>query len=332
MRSAADGFRGASPAALADEVRAHFPDHTPLLLANNYRSTPAIVAASRAIIAPNYVAGREAKKLVAVRTAGLPVQLVQCATIADEYARIAAEVDAWRAVGVALGKGSTAGVGDGMAVLFLRYEDVAGFVAHMRERWGDHADDRLTDCRSKTDNDEEDGEAKGKMLVSTIHSIKGLEYEIVFLAGLGEMTTAEDVDDFFSKPKKPKSWVSHAQWVMSTSAEGPVTACEEIRRLLYVAASRPRSLLHVSYAGGAAGWCEAVHYLRNLSRLPQQKELLLPLRCGASPGGGSGDAAEEPPWRTAAELAAAFSQRSAKELMYAGPPREEADDASPKLH
>ena len=314
-------------------MRALFPKHKPLLLANNYRSTPAIVAASRAIIAPNYAAaGRKAKELVAVRTAGLPVQLVQCATIADEYARIAAEVDAWRAVGVALGKGSTAGVGDGMAVLFAWYEDVAGFVAHMRERWGDAADELLTDCRSKTDKDEEDDEAKGKLLVSTIHSIKGLEYEIVFLAGLGEMTVADDGDDLaFTRAKKPKTWVSHAQWVTGASSEGIGAACEEIRRMLYVAASRPRSLLHVSYAGESAGWCEVVHNLR-FSDTPVP---LLHLRCGASPGGGSGDAPEEaPPWRTAAQLAAEFPQkwRTAAKLMFAGPLPADADDASPMQH
>ena len=251
-------FRGATPVALRTQIAALFPGLKAHVLEINYRSTPAIVAACRAIIAPNYTNADDAcKDLKANRAGGLPVQLVQCASIDAEYERIAAEIDAWYASGVALGKGAAVGKGDGMAVLFWRNVDVKAFAAFMRERWSQCSprdDNQILECREEAPSGSEAGsttaatdaatgepEPTGALFVGTIHAAKGAEFEIVFLAGLGAMPPSENSN-------WPTSWRKHAKWVAKQFGEDQAGADAENRRLQFVAASRPRSLLHMSYA------------------------------------------------------------------------------------
>lgn len=268
----------------------------------NFRSTPAIVAACRAIIAPNYAAdGAAAKAMTAHRKDGPPVQLVECSSIEAEYERIAAEVDAWYAAGIALAKGS-AGKGAGMAVLFWRYADVTAFASFMRNHWSGRSGMQVAASREEGGDDAESPEAEapqGALYISTIHGVKGLEYEIVFLAGLGVMVPSE-------RSSYPTSWVKHLRWTASTSADRDrQAALAEARRMLFVAASRPVSLLHVSYAGGAEDRCEAVADLRRaLQSSPPQR--LQELRCCTA-------AAAAPGWLSARQLAEA--PRSSAELM-----------------
>ena len=274
-------FRGASPEALRAEMAALFPGTRPHLLEVNYRSTPAIVAACRAIIAPNYAGADGGKDLQAKRQAGMAVQLVECSGIDAEYERIAAEVDAWYAAGVALGKGAAVGKGDGMAVLFWRYVDVRAFSLFMRDRWSrcsphdNHK--RVAECREEAGGAAADA-PEGALFVSTIHMVKGNEYEIVFLAGLGALSAS-------AEGANKTSWRQHAKWA-ALSFVNAETAAAENRRMQFVAASRPRSLLHVSYAMAAAGDkakpddepCEAV---ANLCGALRGGGLLQELRCAA---------------------------------------------------
>ena len=290
------GFRGAFPEALRDQMSRLFPNTAPVRLENNYRSTPAIVAACRAIVAPNYVGSAETPKdLKAHRATGLPVQLVECGSMDAEYQRIAEEIDAWCACGVAIGI-KAPGKGDGMAVLFLRKADVEFFADFMRTRWVHDPLKKVVTCRddsgdSSASSSQGERDAPGDALyVSTIHAAKGTEYEIVFLAGLGEIK-----GDF------RQTWVGSLKWSVKCSAPvGQAAVVQENRRVQFVGASRPRSLLHVSYAGAADGWCEAVANLK--AALGRQRSLL-----------------EQPCCRNAADaklLAAAFApQRTCAALM-----------------
>ena len=262
----ADSFRGASVAKQHEVSAQLFPlgTFTRIELATNYRSTPAIVAVSCALVSQNYLHAAPGslpqKQLVAKRAAGVPVQLACCNTRAVEYARILAEIDAWRAAGLALGKGGP-GEGDGMAVVFWRNADKDAFAEQARRVWARRSDRPLV-VLGKDDAPAASGTStpavtSGSLVIGTIHSVKGLEYEVLFLAGLGDMAPDKAMAHL------PKTWASHADWVLKTVPD-PGEACCEIRRLLYVAASRARSLLHVSYAGAEATASEVVGVLRQL--------------------------------------------------------------------
>ena len=305
-------FRGATPVALRTQIAALFPGLKAHMLEINYRSTPAIVAACRAIIAPNYTdADDVCKDLKANRADGLRVQLVQCASIEAEYERIAAEIDAWYAAGVALAKGAAVGKGDGMAVLFWRNVDVKAFAAHLRKRWSlcsPHDHNKILECReeapsgsSEAPSGAELGSAEAStdapvkpLFVGTIHAAKGAEFEIVFLGGLGAMPPSEN-------SSWPTSWRKHAKWVAKQFGADQAGADAENRRLQFVAASRPRSLLHVSYAVPPNPKpddqpCEAVDCIR--AALGGNNALLEDLSCAA--GQAAALAAQNP--HDAAEL------------------------------
>jgi superfamily I DNA/RNA helicase len=294
-----------------------FPNTAPMRLENNYRSTPGIVAACRAIIAPNYIGNPEPPKdLKAHRTTGLPVQLVQCASIEAEYQRIAEEIDAWHACGVGIGINAP-GKGDGMAVLFWGKADVKAFADFMVKRWVHEPLKKVVTSRDDSSDSAslsagEQHAPRDALYVSTIHSAKGTEYEVVFLAGLGEIKTGYN-----------NSWVSFLTWSISKSADSAALVVQENRRVQFVGASRPRSLLHVSYSGAADGWCEAVANLK--AALGGRPDLLQQLRCG-----NGADAkrltAEVAPMRTCAALMGAEAAAKAEERLAPGANDERAEE------
>jgi superfamily I DNA/RNA helicase len=274
-------FRGATPVALQTQIAALFPGMKAHVLEINYRSTPAIVAACRAIIAPNYTGADACKDLKAHRPSGPPVQLVKCTSIEAEYERIAAEVDAWYAAGVALRRHAAVGKGYGMAVLFWMNTDAYAFSAFLRDRWGKcspHDSNKVLECREEAGSTAASAEAHtGALFVGTVHAAKGAQFEIVFLAGLGALVPGEN------SWAPTSSWRKHAKWVAKQFGADQAAADAENRRLQFVAASRPRSLLHVSYAVPANAKpddepCAAVGCIR--SALGGNQKLLTVLSCG----------------------------------------------------
>jgi superfamily I DNA/RNA helicase len=234
----ADGFRGAVFEVLDACARALWPHlrrereggggdvH---VLCRNYRSTPAIVAASVALVARNHGGAQHAAAaasasllggataLAAARAGGLRVQLVRCGSRRAEHARIVRQLRAWTAAGVALGPAggdsAAVGVGCGVAVLFHTNDDVRAFVADARALgFACAAAAGATPPQP------------GELTVATIHAVKGLEFEIVFLAGLYGAGGGGGA---------PQRW--------------PRPLDDEGRRKMYVAASRARSLLHISH-------------------------------------------------------------------------------------
>jgi hypothetical protein len=271
------------------------------VLSSNYRSTPAIVAASAALVAHNHGGAQHAaaaasasllggaKALAAARADGLRVQLVRCGSRRAEHARIVRQLRAWAAAGVALGPNSDVGVGCGVAVLFHTNDDVRAFVADARALG--------FACAAAAD---ASPPQPGEPTVATIHAVKGLEFEIVFLAGLYGAGGGGGVPQ---------------RWPRPLDSEG--------RRKMYVAASRALSLLHISHVvtspAAAAGGVDArVSELREALRAANGLHLLHDI----DDDGGDGDAAAAPPH----DLAALMPARSAAEAAAIVASQPDSDD------
>jgi DNA helicase II / ATP-dependent DNA helicase PcrA len=84
------------------------------------------------------------------------------------------------------------------------------------------------------------GSSKGVHLL-TAHGSKGLEFEYVFLVG----TNA----NYWEKKRKPNSGYALPDTLFSSTTNTPTnTTEEELRRLFYVALTRAKQYLHISYA------------------------------------------------------------------------------------
>jgi DNA helicase-2/ATP-dependent DNA helicase PcrA len=68
---------------------------------------------------------------------------------------------------------------------------------------------------------------------STFHSAKGLEFEIVFVCGLEELKVDEEVD------------------IQSDEYQ---QLLDQERKLLYVAMTRARQILNITYSGAGPAW------------------------------------------------------------------------------
>ncbi len=210
------GFRGAHYATLEQQFSALAP--TQYTLSYNYRSTPAIIAACRALIARNYAAAPERMKhLTAGRhTVGMPVRAINCTSEAEEHAAVLASIRGWHAAGVPLHH---------MAVLFRKRPGEGGLENFMRFL----ATERFSDFHLLSEQgDGARSEVSSRMAVGTVHSAKGLEWDIVFVVGA-----------FASV---------HAMLALQERLRKPNLEAlrQEERRVLYVAASRARHLLVVT--------------------------------------------------------------------------------------
>ena len=83
------------------------------------------------------------------------------------------------------------------------------------------------------------GNEKGANLL-TVHGAKGLEFEHVFFAGCNS--------NFWEKKRKPGGGYKMPDNIFSASSDGSKTDDEELRRLFYVALTRTRQYLHISYS------------------------------------------------------------------------------------
>jgi superfamily I DNA/RNA helicase len=259
------GFRGASSAALDAAFRVACPSAgPPLPLLLNYRSTPHIVAACTALIAPNYEQAASAsaspsasalasaapaqKALRAKRTDGLPVRLVRCESAGGELEHVLTAVRAWRAVGVPL---------HDIAVLFRQRPFASGmdaFIEHMKQHSffmfallqdaaaaaasadGGDASGSASAAAPVSAAGAPSAAAYGKIAVGTIHAAKGLEWRIVFVVGACAGAALN---------------ISNAAKRATAAAANELT--REERRVMYVALSRARELLHVTYVKPGGG-------------------------------------------------------------------------------
>ncbi|HDR90432.1 MAG TPA: ATP-dependent DNA helicase [Bacteroidetes bacterium] len=121
---------------------------------------------------------------------------------------------------------------------FSRYENLQELLNGIREfveaaeKEGQPAllENYLENVSLLTDLDTEPAEEHNRVKIMTVHSAKGLEFDYVFIAGMEE--------DLFP---------SH----MSVSTQREL---EEERRLFYVALTRARKKVHISYAGTRFRW------------------------------------------------------------------------------
>jgi ATP-dependent DNA helicase UvrD/PcrA len=115
-------FRGASRANL-DRFEREYPEHDTVVLTHNYRSTPQIVAAARAVIGSADPGSRIDKVLVAERDAGAPVEVWSAP---DERSEVQAVADECRRL---LDAGTRA---SGIAWLFRRHVDMQAAMDALR--------------------------------------------------------------------------------------------------------------------------------------------------------------------------------------------------------
>jgi DNA helicase-2/ATP-dependent DNA helicase PcrA len=83
------------------------------------------------------------------------------------------------------------------------------------------------------------GNEKGVNLL-TVHGAKGLEFEHVFFAGCNS--------NFWEKKRKPGGGYKLPDTILSSTAGGNQSNDEELRRLFYVALTRTKQHLHISYS------------------------------------------------------------------------------------
>ena len=214
------GFRGADYAQLeqafhdmrpADQVQS-----PTLTLRYNYRSTAHIVAVTSAVIAPNYPDGGQ-KELEASRNQerDLPVYVLQGGGREGgaQHRTMLTQIRKWAVGGgVSLHK---------IAVLFHSKHQIASFTKFLDAEKFERYRTLAINPRSDTADDESaQPRADGNLVISTVHGAKGLEWEIVFVCAFDS---------------------AH---YTATELGGNL---EELRRVLYVACSRPRSLLYILY-------------------------------------------------------------------------------------
>ena len=205
------GFRGASFESTLQMLRGSCASIAaePHQMVVNYRSTPAIVAATVAVIRPNHSQSGGAKRLTAHRPQGYPVYTVGVMTAAEEHEHVLRSARRWH---------SEARVPfHHMAVLFRTTKQRDAFAKYLSQPAVSFTGFRLT---AEAGGERAAAPEQGCMAVGTIHSVKGQEWEIVFVVGACDPT------------RPPRSAADDA---------------DEWRRVLYVALSRARSLLHVTH-------------------------------------------------------------------------------------
>jgi superfamily I DNA/RNA helicase len=217
------GFRGACFKSLDEELRAgcgqRGVEYRPLLL--NYRSTPAIVAACRALIAPNYADQPDAlKELRAKNHGGGSVRLVECANALVEFEHVLNTIRALEAQGVQRKQMAVLFrqlPGDGQQGAFMDFLKSSGFGAYSLLK------DKAVPADHQPNN----------VVVGSIHAAKGLEWRAVFVVGVCTALQAS---------------MSMAE-ASGRSAEEVQALRREERRVMYVAMSRAREFLDVTHSG-----------------------------------------------------------------------------------
>jgi hypothetical protein len=159
-----------------------------------------------------------------------------------------------------------------MAVLFRFSEEAGVFAKYMRARWASAYSPTVWHA---SDAGGESEPPPGSLAVGTMHSAKGLQWDIVFLAGLGVIGWDP------ARTGRPRQITLRGQEWRAQKSGNPEEHRREERRLLYVAASRPRSLLHLSYTGELTADCPPeLEYLGRALEANPERGFLRRLHCG----------------------------------------------------
>ncbi len=213
------GFRGARPGHFT-RFTSSYPDTSVVRLGTSYRMTAEIAAAAAAVL------GQGGPP--ATLGSGPPVELVACPTPDSEGEQIVVRIE--RILGgsstfaVDSGRGRDAelgGVGFGDIAVVCRTRSQRSQIVQALDRSG---------IPSVTIGENEPHDPRSaKVAVMTMHAAKGREYEVVFAAGV-------------------------ERGLVPLEREGTTTDLDEERRLLYVAMTRARRLLVLSWAARRALW------------------------------------------------------------------------------
>ena len=213
------GFRGATEAAIGKFVDDH-PQAAIIKLGMNYRSTRAIVEASKAVISSN--PSHQRVELKTQNDDGKPVRLVAANSDLDEANIISQEIIS----PISRGKTVAIIVRQGNQIRVLR-ESFAEKGIQFREVFE----------QNKLQEPEEDDYAAGSNYlvdIVTAHAAKGREWDYVWVAGVEENLFPH----FYSMDE---------------------AKVEEERRLFFVACSRAREILVISYCARRLLWGEPVN-------------------------------------------------------------------------
>jgi DNA helicase-2/ATP-dependent DNA helicase PcrA len=213
------GFRGAEPGHF-DRFADNFEGVTTVTLGTSYRLTDEILAAARAVIGDS----------AALRATdhGPSVELVDSATADSEAEQILIRLE--KIIGgssyfaVDSGRGSDAerdDVGFGDIAVLTRTRAQRPQILAALERSG-------IPCHPVADEEPHDPRSQ-KVAVMTMHAAKGREFEVVFVTGV-------------------------ERGLLPLEREGTITDEDEERRLLYVAMTRARRLLVLSWAARRTLW------------------------------------------------------------------------------
>lgn len=231
------GFRGADPNAVGANFFTLFPAAQRLQLNLNYRSTLPIVECCKTVIAAN---PGPRKELRCPPSAGgetaPPVQLVLCVDAAEQYrqaARIASAFasDGWPSVAI------LCATNDEVAAIQDELE-AHGATLQSYERDGNGGGGGGGDGAEMSLGGAVAGggrAARACVSVCTIHKAKGLEFDAVVLAGMGEPWGA-----------RLKMHTAH----LRGNAPAVAAAGHEERRKVYVALSRAKARLVVLHSAG----------------------------------------------------------------------------------
>ena len=213
------GFRGAR-AAHFGHFSAAYPGTTTVRLGTSYRLTREIMRAARSLI--------PGARTLHTTTSGPKVEVVPCTTPASEAEQIVVRLE--RILGGSSHFALDSGRADDAEAGDVGFGDVAVLSrTRTQQREIRDAFDRSgIPCHSVGEDEPHDPRSQ-KVAVMTMHAAKGREFEVVFVAG-----------------------VEHG--LVPLEREGATTDPDEERRLLYVAMTRARRVLVLSWATRRTLW------------------------------------------------------------------------------
>jgi len=247
------GFRGARPGHF-NRFSDAYPGTSLVRLRTSYRLTHQILTAARSIV-PGQRALRAANR-------GPKVELVPCATAAAEAEQIVVRLER------ILGGSSHFAVDSGRADDAEAGDVGFGDVAVLSRTRAQHKEIREALDRSgipchTVGEDEAHDPRSQKVALMTMHAAKGREFEVVFVTGV-------------------------ERGLLPLEREGTITDADEERRLLYVAMTRARRVLVLSWAARRTLWGRRLPGAPSplLARLPARAvDRPAPARAGGTKAG-----------------------------------------------
>jgi len=253
------GFRGAD-LAYFQRFQEDFPEARLVVLAHNYRSTKAILAASGQVISRNRAWSRSHLETslegpAKVTTAVLPTPKAEAEFVVSKIEKLLGgtshfALDSGRADS---GGASTLSLGD-IAVLY-RLHAQAEPLAEALSKAGWPVQQAGTEDLRETDHLDFSAE---KISLLTMHAAKGLEFEVVFITGLEAGLLP------YQPPKKPPAEVEEERRLF-------YVAMTRAKKHLYLTRSRTRTLFGRRFKPGPSPFLgEIAQNMKSLDRLPDR--------------------------------------------------------------